>query len=87
MRDNIERWWDSFVQLKWWVQAIIIMAMTIAIHHWILHQSKIMPKSKKGVKMVKAKYPKKTGKGKSYTYGKKPKKRQYYHRGQNLLFS
>ena len=87
MRDKIERWWDSFVQLKWWVQAIIIMAMTIAIHHWILHQSKIMPKSKKGVKMVKAKYPKKTGKGKSYTYGKKPKKRQYYHRGQNLLFS
>ena len=87
MRDKIETWWDSFVQLKWWVQAIIIMAMTIAIHHWILHQSKIMPKSKKGVKMVKAKYPKKTGKGKSYTYGKKPKKRQYYHRGQNLLFS
>ena len=24
MRDKIERWWDSFVQLKWWVQAIII---------------------------------------------------------------
>ena len=37
MRDKIERWWDSFVQLKWWVQAIIIMEMTIAIHHWILH--------------------------------------------------
>ena len=87
MRERIDKWWDSFIQLKWWVQAIIIMAMTIAIHHWILHQSKIMPKSKKGVKMVKAKYPKKTGKGKSYTYGKKPKKRQYYHRGQNLLFS
>ena len=76
MRDKIERWWDSFVQLKWWVQAIIIMAMTIAIHHWILHQSKIMPKSKKGVKMVKAKYPKKSGKGKSYTYGKKKLKKK-----------
>ena len=37
MRDKIERWWDSFVQLKWLVQAIIIMAMTIGIHHWILH--------------------------------------------------
>ena len=76
MRDKIERWWDSFVQLKWWVQAIIIMAMTIGIHHWVLHQNKFMPKYKKGGKMVKAKYPKGSGKGKSYTYGKKKLKKK-----------
>jgi len=30
-----------------------------------------MPKIKIGGKMIHAKYPKKSGKGKSYTYGKK----------------
>ena len=81
MRERIDKWWDSFVQLKWWVQAIIIVAITIGIHHWILHQDKIMPKFKVRGKMVKSKYPKKSGKGKSYTYGKKRKKKQCYHRG------
>ena len=76
MRERIDKWWDSFVQLKWWVQAIIIVAITIGIHHWILHQDKIMPKFKVGGKMVKSKYPKKSGKGKSYTYGKKKLKKK-----------
>jgi hypothetical protein len=37
MRERIDKWWDSFVQLKWWIQAIIIIAITMGIHHWILH--------------------------------------------------
>tara|TARA_R100000008_G_C3516659_1_gene131679 strand:- start:371 stop:484 length:114 start_codon:yes stop_codon:yes gene_type:complete len=37
MRERIEKWWDSFISLKWWVQAIIIVVITIAIHNWILH--------------------------------------------------
>tara|TARA_R110002020_G_scaffold43261_5_gene125997 strand:- start:4260 stop:4373 length:114 start_codon:yes stop_codon:yes gene_type:complete len=37
MRDRIEKWWSSFAELKWWIQAIIIVAITIGIHHWILH--------------------------------------------------
>ena len=37
MRERIEKWWDSFISLKGWVQAIIIVAITIAIHNWILH--------------------------------------------------
>ena len=35
-----------------------------------------MPKFKIGGKMVKSKYPKKSGKGKSYTYGKKKLKKK-----------
>ena len=37
MRERIEKWWDSFISLKLWVQAIIIVVITIAIHNWILH--------------------------------------------------
>ena len=37
MRERIEKWWDSFISLKWCVQAIIIIIITIAIHNWILH--------------------------------------------------
>tara|TARA_R110002020_G_scaffold43261_5_gene125996 strand:- start:4149 stop:4259 length:111 start_codon:yes stop_codon:yes gene_type:complete len=35
-----------------------------------------MPKFKVGGKMIKAKYPKRSGKGKSYTYGKKKKSKK-----------
>ena len=38
MKQKIEKWWDSFVSLKWWVQAIIIVAITIGVHSYILHQ-------------------------------------------------
>ena len=37
MREKIDKWWDSFMQLKWWIQAIIIVLITIGIHNWILH--------------------------------------------------
>lgn len=37
MKQKIEKWWDSFMELKWWLQAIIIVGITIAIHNWILH--------------------------------------------------
>jgi len=37
MRERIEKWWDSFISLKWWIQAIIIKKITIAIQNWILH--------------------------------------------------
>ena len=37
MRERIEKWRDSFISLKWWIQAIIIVIITIAIHNWILH--------------------------------------------------
>ena len=53
MRDKIETWWDSFVQLKWWIQAIIIIAITVGIHHWILHQDKLCQNIKQGVKWLK----------------------------------
>ena len=37
MKQKIEKWWDSFMELKWWIQAIIIVGITVAIHNWILH--------------------------------------------------
>tara|TARA_R110002012_G_scaffold315334_1_gene529082 strand:+ start:303 stop:416 length:114 start_codon:yes stop_codon:yes gene_type:complete len=37
MKQKIEKWWDSFMELKWWLQAIIIVGITLAIHNWILH--------------------------------------------------
>jgi hypothetical protein len=37
MKQKIEKWWDSFMELKWWIQAIIIVGITLAIHNWILH--------------------------------------------------
>ncbi len=37
MKQKIEKWWDSFVSLKWWVQAIIIIAIIIGVHSYILH--------------------------------------------------
>ena len=37
MRERIDKWWDSFMQLKCWIQAIIIVLITIGIHNWILH--------------------------------------------------
>ena len=43
MKQRIEKWWDSFVSLKWWVQAIIIVLITIGVHNYILHQGVTMP--------------------------------------------
>ncbi len=43
MKQRIEKWWDSFVSLKWWVQAIIIVLITIGVHNYILHQEIAMP--------------------------------------------
>lgn len=37
MKQRIEKWWDSFISLKWWVQAIIIVLITIGVHNYILH--------------------------------------------------
>ena len=48
MKQRIEKWWDSFVSLKWWVQAIIIVAITIGVHSYILHQ--VFMKKKKAKK-------------------------------------
>ena len=44
MKQRIEKWWDSFVSLKWWVQAIIIAVVAVGIHNYILHQEVTMPK-------------------------------------------
>ena len=44
MKQRIEKWWDSFLSLKWWVQAIIIAVVAIGFHNYILHQEVIMPK-------------------------------------------
>ena len=38
MKQRIEKWWDSFLSLKWWVQAIIIAVVAIGIHNYILHK-------------------------------------------------
>ena len=48
MKQKIEKWWDSFVSLKWWVQAIIIVAITIGVNSYILHQ--VFMKKKKAKK-------------------------------------
>jgi len=37
MKNKIEKWWDSFLSLKWWVQAIIIAVIAVGIHNYILH--------------------------------------------------
>ena len=37
MKQKIEKLWYSFVSLKWWVQAIIIVLITIGVHNYILH--------------------------------------------------
>ena len=44
MKQRIEKWWDSFVSLKWWVQAIIIAVIAVGIHNYILHQEVICQK-------------------------------------------
>lgn len=44
MKQKIEKWWDSFLSLKWWVQAIIIAVVAVGIHNYILHQEVTMPK-------------------------------------------
>lgn len=44
MKQKIEKWWDSFLSLKWWVQAIIIAVIAVGIHNYILHQEVTMPK-------------------------------------------
>lgn len=37
MKQRIEKWWDSFISLKWWVQMIIIVIVAVGVHNWILH--------------------------------------------------
>jgi len=37
MKQKLEKWWDQFISLKWWVQAIIIVVITVGIHNFILH--------------------------------------------------
>ena len=44
MKQKIEKWWDSFLSLKWWVQVIIIAVVAVGIHNYILHQEVTMPK-------------------------------------------
>ena len=44
MKQRIEKWWDSFLSLKWWVQAIIIAVVAVGIHNYVLHQEVTMPK-------------------------------------------
>ncbi len=51
MKQRIEKWWDSFLSLKWWVQAIIIAVVAIGIHNYILHQELIMKLTKKQKKL------------------------------------
>ena len=51
MKQRIEKWWDSFLSLKWWVQAIIIAVVAIGIHNYILHQELIMELTKKQKKL------------------------------------
>ena len=44
MKQKIEKWWDSFLSLKWWVQVIIVAVIAVGIHNYILHQELAMPK-------------------------------------------
>jgi hypothetical protein len=37
MKQKIEKWWDSFLSLKWWVQVIIVAVIAVGIHNYILH--------------------------------------------------
>ena len=37
MKQKIEKWWDSFLSLKWWVQVIIVAVIAVGIHNFILH--------------------------------------------------
>ena len=74
MKERIEKWWDSFVSLKWWVQAIIIVIVTIGIHNYILHQENIMPGHYGGGMTAKQK--KKLPKGLQKAIMKKKKKKK-----------
>lgn len=74
MKQRIEKWWDSFLSLKWWVQAIIIAVVAIGIHNYILHQEIIMPKHYGGGMTAKQK--RKLPKGLQKAIMKKKKKKK-----------
>ena len=74
MKQKIEKWWDSFLSLKWWVQVIIIAVIAVGIHNFILHQEQIMP-SHYGAGMT-AKQKRKLPKGLQKAIMKKKKKKK-----------
>tara|TARA_Y100001972_G_scaffold54886_1_gene67644 strand:+ start:108 stop:221 length:114 start_codon:yes stop_codon:yes gene_type:complete len=37
MKQRLEKWWDQFVSLKWWVQAVIIVIAVLLIHSFVMH--------------------------------------------------
>ena len=74
MKQRIEKWWDSFISLKWWVQAMIIAVVAIGIHNYILHQEYAMP-SHYGSKMT-SKQKRKLPKGLQKAMMKKKKKKK-----------
>ena len=45
VEQKITKWWHAFTELKSWVQIIIAVAVVVAAHNFILHQT--MAKKKK----------------------------------------
>ena len=76
MKQRIEKWWDSFISLKWWVQAIIIVLITIGVHNYILHQEIAMPSHYGGGMTARQKYKMPKGLQKAIMKKKKKKKKK-----------
>lgn len=45
VEQKITKWWHAFTELKSWVQIVIAVAVVVAAHNFILHQT--MAKKKK----------------------------------------
>ena len=45
VEQKITKWWHAFTELKSWVQIVIAVAVVVAAHNYILHQT--MAKKKK----------------------------------------
>ena len=45
IEQQVTKWWHAFTELKSWVQIVIAVAVVVAAHNFILHQT--MAKKKK----------------------------------------
>ena len=45
IEQQVTKWWHAFTELKSWVQIVIAVAVVVAAHNYILHQT--MAKKKK----------------------------------------
>ncbi len=35
--DTVMDWFEGFTKLKSWVRVLMVMALVVVLHHWVLH--------------------------------------------------